>query len=294
MSLKNPKKILITGASGFLGYHLLRVAHLAGYEVYGIAHEGVITYEHSTTLHVDLSNYIAMGDILDQIEPDVVIHAAALADASQCQANPERSYSLNVEMAENIAGICSDYLIPMVFTSTDLVFDGKQGNYKEEDAINPLMVYGEHKALAEQKVLNIHPKALVARCPLMFGNLTASDRNYFYNFVNGLKQGKGANLFTDEYRSIASAYDVAAGIIQLCERATGILHIAGPEPISRYDFGVMVADVFEFNKDLLNATSQAAMTTAAPRPADVSLDINKALSLGYKPLSCRDALEKIQ
>ena len=286
-----PKKILITGASGFLGYHLLRVAHQAGYTVYGIANKWVIQFEHSTNLNVDLSNYIAMGDVLDQLEPDIVIHAAALADSSLCQANPSLSYTMNVEMAENIAGICSDYLIPMVFTSTDLVFDGKRGNYKEDDTTNPIMVYGEHKALAEQKVLNIHPKALVARCPLMFGDLAASDRNYFYNFVKTLKEGKTANLFTDEYRSIASAYDIASGIIHLCERVTGIIHIAGQSRISRYDFGVLVADSFGFDKGLLNATTQATM--AAPRPADVSLNIDKALSLGYKPLSYTEALEKL-
>ena len=286
-----PKKILITGASGFLGYHLLRVAHQAGYEVYGIAHKGTIAFEHSTNLYIDLSNYIAMGDVLDQLEPDVVIHAAALADASQCQANPALSYTINVEMAENIAGICSDYMIPMVFTSTDLVFDGMHGNYKEDDTTNPLMTYGEHKAIAEQKVLNIHPKALVVRCPLMFGELEASERNYFYHFVKGLREGNKANLFTDEYRSIASAYDIAAGIIQLCEKVTGILHIAGRERISRYDFGILVTQVFSLDKGLLNATTQSTMAT--PRPADVSLNIDKALSLGYTPIYCKDGLSNL-
>ena len=122
------KKILITGASGFLGYHLLRSAYSKGYEVYGLYNSGVISFEQSTNLQVDLRNYIDMGNVIDDIEPDVVIHSAALTDANLCQSNKELSYELNVEVTRNLAGICCDYQVPFVFTSTDLVFDWTKGN----------------------------------------------------------------------------------------------------------------------------------------------------------------------
>lgn len=287
------KKILITGASGFLGYHLLRIATGLGYEVFGLYHNGAVLFDKSINLQVDLRNYIDMGNIIDDIEPDVVIHAAALADANLCQTNRELSHQINVEATANIAGICCDYQVPFAFTSTDMVFDGTKGNYSEEDEPNPLMVYGEHKLEAEQEVTRIYPQALIARCPLMFGSLEASSKNYFANFIKALQAGSKANLFTDEYRSICGAVSVAKGILHLCEEVSGIVHVAGAERVSRYEFGQGVAAVFGFDRSLLNAMSQKEVQMAAPRPADVSLNISKAVSLGYDPTLYKDELRLI-
>jgi dTDP-4-dehydrorhamnose reductase len=291
--MENKKKILITGASGFLGYHLLRSSYLKGFDVFGLYYSGVITFEHSTNLQIDLRSYIDMGNMIDDIEPDVVIHTAALADGNLCQSNKELSYELNVDVTRNLAGICSDYQVPFVFTSTDLVFDGTKGLYNEGDQPNPLMVYGEHKLLAEEEVTRIYPEALIARCPLMFGSPEASTKTYFSQFLRSLKDGKPSNLFHDEYRSICGAKSVAEGILHLSEEVSGIVHVAGSDRVSRYDFGLAAADVFGFDKDLLHIVSQKDIKMSAPRPADVSLDIGKAISLGYKPLDYREELRLI-
>jgi len=284
------KKILITGASGFLGYHLLRMAHARGLEVYGLYHSGHISFDQSTNLEVDLRNYIDMGNIIDDIEPDVVIHAAALADGNLCQDNKDLSYELNVEVTRNLAGICSDFQIPFVFTSTDLVFDGRKGGYTEEDVPDPLMVYGEHKLLAEHEVERVYPSGLIVRCPLMFGQPEASARNYFSLFLQSLREGKASKLFRDEYRSICGARSVAEGILLVCEEVSGLLHIAGNARVSRYEFGEAIAEVFGLDQSLLQSCSQQDVQMAAPRPADVSLNIDKALSLGYAPLTYREEL----
>ena len=287
------KKILITGASGFLGYHLLRSAYAKGFEVYGLYNSGAISFAQSTNLQVDLRNYIDMGNMIDDIEPDVVIHAAALADGNLCQANKELSYELNVEVTSNLAGICCDYQVPFVFTSTDLVFDGKKGNYTEEDQPNPLMVYGEHKFLAEQEVERVYPSGLIVRCPLMFGAVEASTKNYFSTFLQGLREGKAGKLFYDEYRSVCGGKSVAEGILHICEEASGLVHIAGPERVSRYDLGIAIADAFGLNRELIQSASQKDIQMTAPRPADVSLNIQKALALGYSPLGYQEELRQI-
>jgi dTDP-4-dehydrorhamnose reductase len=287
------KKILITGASGFLGYHLLRSSYAKDFEVFGLYNSGTISFDESTNLQLDLRNYIDMGNIIDDIEPDIVIHAAALTDANLCQMDKELSYELNVEVTRNLAGICCDYQVPFVFTSTDLVFDGTRGNYSEEDTPNPLMVYGEHKLLAEREVERIYPSALIARCPLMFGALEASNKNYFSNFVKGLRDSKSSKLFDDEFRSVCGGKSIAEGLLHLCEEVSGIVHLAGPDRVSRYDFGVAIADEFHLDKNLLESCSQKDVQLAAPRPADVSLNIQKAVSLGYSPLNYQVELKQI-
>ncbi len=286
------KKIILTGASGFLGYHLMRIA-AKDLEVYGIWNTKPINFTDAVQVNCDITNYIELGNIIDDIEPDATIHAAAISDSNFCQLNKELSYAVNVEATKNIAGICSDYSIPMAFTSTDLVFDGTQGMYTETDHKNPLNIYGEQKALAEEEVLRIYPNATVFRLPLMFGLREASERSYMQQFITQIKRGEKAKLFNDEYRSVCGACSISEGILKLMWHNSGIIHLAGPDRLSRYNFGKEVVKAFKLDETLLDSCSQKDVKMAAPRPADVSLDISKALSLGFAPLSVSNELNLI-
>lgn len=285
------KKLIITGASGFLGYHLARVA-AKDWEVYSITNSRVLDFEDAVDINCDIRNYIELGNIIDDIEPDAIIHTAAISDANFCEHNEELSYQVNVEATKNLAGICCDYQIPFAFTSTDLVFDGKQGMYKEEDEKNPLSIYGEQKAVAEEEVLRIYPEATVFRLPLMFGEPEASAANYLQKFIVQIQKGEKAFLFHDEYRSVCGARSIAEGILKLIYE-TGIIHLAGKEKLSRYDFGLKACYAFGLDTSLLHSCSQKDVKMAAPRPADVSLDISKAVSLSYAPLSVDEELNLI-
>lgn len=286
------KKLLLTGASGFLGYHLLRVA-ATDWEVYGITHSNSFDFNKVVAVNCDITNYIELGNFIDDIEPDAIIHTAAISDANYCQQNKEQSYEVNVEATKNLAGICSDYNIPFAFTSTDLVFDGKNGMYTEEDAKNPLNAYGEQKAKAEDEVLRIYPNATVFRLPLMFGYPAASNGNYLNKFLQDIKGGKTATLFTDEYRSVCGAKSIAKGLLHLLGKTSGIVHLAGPQRLSRYEFGIEAVKAFRLPVESIKAGSQKDIKMAAPRPADVSLDISKALTLGYSPLTVAEELKAI-
>lgn len=285
------KKLIITGASGFLGYHLLRVASV-DWEVYGITHSKGFDFKNAVAINCDIRNYIELGNFIDDVEPDAIMHAAAIADANFCEQNKELSYEVNVEAAKNLAGICCDFHIPFAFASTDLVFDGRQRMYKEEDAKNPLSVYGEHKAVAEDELLRIYPEATVFRLPLMFGEPVASTSNYLQKFISQIKNGDKASLFNDEYRSVCGAKSIAEGMLKLMNK-TGIIHLAGKEKLSRYEFGLKAANAFGLNESLLHSCSQKEVKMAAPRPADVSLDISKAVSLGFAPLTVEEELKLI-
>lgn len=283
------KKLLVTGAAGFLAHHLLRKA-VSDYEVYGIYHTKNVKLPDVTFLSCDLTNYIDIGNLVDDIEPDAIIHTAAISDANYCQQNREESFAINVQAAENLAGICCDLNIPFVFTSTDLVFDGKKGDYKEEDPKNPLSAYGEQKAQAEELIGNIYEPSLILRLPLMFGYPQTSNGNYLQKFITQVKKGETVKLFTDEYRSVGGALSIADGILKFLFQQHGILHLAGGQRLSRYEFGMKAAEAFGLSKDLIQAGSQKDVKMAAQRPADVSLNISKALALGYTPLSVADEL----
>jgi dTDP-4-dehydrorhamnose reductase len=204
----------------------------------------------------------------------------------------ELSYAVNVEATKNIAGICSDYRIPLAFTSTDLVFDGLKGNYSEEDEKNPVSEYGNQKAIAEEEVLKIYPEATVFRLPLMFGHPQASTSNYLQKFITQLQNEEEVNLFTDEFRSVCGAKSISAGILQLIGHS-GIIHLAGTERLSRYEFGLKAATAFQLPISLVQPCLQKEMKMAAPRPPDVSLNITKALNLGYNPLQVDEELKMI-
>ena len=192
--------------------------------------------------------------------------------------------------------------------------------YREDDEKNPLSVYGEQKSMAEEEVLKIYGEAIVFRLPLMFGNPAASASNYLQKFMAQIKNAETVKLFHDEYRSMGGAKSIAEGILHFLnchpERSegtcitgeeeykmfrsaqhdnpfNGILHLAGKEKLSRYQFGQKAAATFDLEESLLLSCSQKNVKMAAPRPADVSLDISKALRLGFAPLTVADELKLI-
>jgi dTDP-4-dehydrorhamnose reductase len=286
------KKILITGASGFLGYHLLKEA-CGKYEVYGLTHQNSCSFDCKLSIPCDITNYIELGNLIDDIEPDLIIHAAALADLGFCEANREKSYSVNIEATANLAGIASDLKVPFVFTSTDMVFDGERGLYTEEDDVNPINIYGEHKAIAEQKVLSLYPESLIVRLPLMFGSIAAAGNNFLSKVIQQNKSGEETKLFTDEYRSVCGAHSIAKGILELAGRSNGVIHLAGKERLSRYEFGIRATETLGLSESLIIPCSQQDVVFSYKRPKDVSMKIEKALSFGYSPMALDEDLRMI-
>ncbi|MDM9384466.1 NAD(P)-dependent oxidoreductase [Chlorogloeopsis sp. ULAP01] len=286
------QKLLITGASGFLGWHLCQLAK-QNWEVYGTYFSHPIEIPNVNMLKVNLTNFQELKQIFSEIQPQAVIHTAALSQPNYCQSYPKQSHAINVTASGNIAGLCADYLIPCVFTSTDLVFDGLNAPYKETDSVSPVNLYGEQKVIAEQEMLVRYPKAAVCRMPLMFGAATPTATSFMQPFIQTLQQGKELNLFIDEFRTPVSGTTAAKGLLLALEKVNGLIHLGGKERISRYDFGRLLVEVFQLPLAGLKAGYQKDVKMAAPRPSDVSLDSSKAFELGYQPLSLQQELEAI-
>ncbi|MBD2694808.1 SDR family oxidoreductase [Anabaena catenula] len=286
------QKLLITGASGFLGWHLCQLAQQE-WEVYGTYHTQILAIPDIKIVKVNLTDFQELKGIFNDIKPDAVIHTAAQSQPNYCQLHPQESHTINVTTSCQIAGLCADNSLPLAFTSTDLVFDGLKAPYKEIDQVSPVNIYGEQKVQAEVGILKLYPQAAICRMPLMFGKETPTAKSFIQQFIQILQDGKELSLFIDEFRTPVSANTAAKGLLLALEKVNGIIHLGGKERISRYDFGKILVEVLQLPSDKLKSCLQADVKMAAPRPKDVSLDSSKAFALGYQPLSVREELENL-
>jgi dTDP-4-dehydrorhamnose reductase len=292
VNCQNMQKILITGASGFLGWNLCQIAR-KDWEVYGTYHQQQIEIADVKLSQLDLTNVDLVRAKIDRIKPDAIVHTAAAAQPNFCQSNPEISDRINVVASKLLAEICAKLQIPFVFTSTDLVFDGTQAPYRETDPVSPINLYGTQKATAEREILSVYPQATICRMPLMFGIAPSTATSFIQPWLTSLQSQQKLQLFVDEFRTPVSATTAAQGLLMALRKSPGMLHLGGKERISRYDFGCLLAEVFEFDRDLISSIYQKDLQMAAPRAADVSLDSRKAIELGYILPSLRVELESI-
>lgn len=287
-------KILVTGATGFLGSHLmnnLSIPALADIPVVGMYHTHKPPKNKHSYRQCDITNEQQLLRTLKEEKPDIIVHLAAMSDASFCQHNPQESEQMNVAVTRYLVEYSRSEEVGLLFASSDLVFDGTKGNYQEADAVNPLMRYGEQKAKAEELVLSLGGLSMVCRLSMMYGAVQPHHSNFTAHMIRQLRAGKEIELFTDEYRSVASASTVASALLLLCHSPhSGICHVAGPDRLSRYEFGCIVADKLGLDKSLIHPGLSASLHTAVKRPLDVSMNCGLLKShIGVQLLSAHEA-----
>lgn len=286
------QKLLVTGASGFLGWNLCQIA-AADWKVYGTSFSKTIVIPGTTMLAIDLTDFEALKRLFQDVQPNAVIHLAAQSSPNVCETQPEASYRLNVTAAAQIAALCADRNLPYAFASSEMVFDGLKAPYKEDDRVSPINRYGEQKALAEVEMLDRYPKTAVCRMPLMFGAAPPTASSFIQPFIHALKTGQELKLFTDEFRTPVSGTTAAKGLLLALKTVHGRLHLGGKERVSRYEFGCSMAAILSLPKERMIACRQQDVPMAAKRPPDLSLDSAKAFGLGYAPRSLYAELEAL-
>ena len=286
------KTILITGASGFLGWSLCRFARET-YSVCGTYHQHPPHAPGIPYRKIDLNCLQDVKELFADVQPEAVIHAAAATQPNFCQSHPVESFAVNVTASGNLAGLASDRDIPFVFVSTDLVFDGKTPPYSEASPPNPVNRYGEQKAQAEEKVRLRYPDAVICRLPLLYGFPGNAGPNFSVEMIRSLQAGKKLRLFHDEFRTPADTDSAARGLLLALDLTEPVLHLGGPRSVSRYEMGEELRQILNAPPALIQSISQQEMPMSAPRPKDVSLDSRKAFGLGYRPLDIRDGFRQI-
>lgn len=262
----------ITGAAGLIGHHLLHSPHLPASRW-----KPRPLYRHE----LDLLDFPSVDRLLQREKPALIIHCAALSRSPDCQEQPALAHRINCDATAHLAALAHD--IPFVFFSSDLVFDGRRGAYRETDAPNPLSVYGETKAEAEHLVLR-NPRHTVVRTSLNAGSSPSGNRSLNEEMLAAWRQGRTLRLFTDEFRCPIPAAGTARAVWELANLdARGLFHVAGAERLSRWEIGLIVAQTAPDVPPLMEPASLTEYT-GAPRPADTSLDCSRAQALLSFPL----------
>jgi dTDP-4-dehydrorhamnose reductase len=229
-----------------------------------------------TRARLDLIDFNAIRRLFFEDKPQAIIHCAALTKTPACQQNPALARTLNVEVTEMLADLAAE--IPFVFFSTDLVFDGRKGNYLETDPVSPLNVYAETKAAAEQLVLR-NPRHTVLRTSLNFGDSPTGDRSFGEELRLAWRTGKSLRLFTDEFRCpIAAAVTAEAVWSLLALNRPGLYHLAGSERLSRWQIGQLLAARWPQLNPLLESASLREYQ-GPPRSPDTSLNCARLQAL---------------
>jgi len=282
-------KVLLIGCSGLLGKKLHSTLSENGFNVYASFHQNSISDKNCFPL--DITQKDDVENIIKTPHPDVVVHAAAYSNVDDCETNKHTAYDINVQGTKNIAHTTEQMNAKLVYISTDYVFDGKTGSYKEGDTTNPINYYGQTKLEGEDAVKSICSHYIICRTSVIYG---ANKSNFATWAIDQLKNGITINIVTDQFVSPTLNSDLSEQIIALINNdEQGIFHTAGFERISRYDFCGNVADVFDLDEKLINPISMNEMKWVAQRPVDSSLDVSKIAKI-KKPYIVKEALRRLQ
>jgi dTDP-4-dehydrorhamnose reductase len=288
-------KLLITGASGLYGSKLAQLATGMNHTVYSGYSQDQPRY--GTALQFDVSNRKHVEAAFEKATPEAVVHAASLTDVDKCEVSRELAWKINVEGTRNVAEMAKRHRASLVCVSTDYVFNGEKGQYRETDVPEPVNYYGVTKLQAEELVKGTVEEYCIARPSVIYGASPAAGKvNFALWLLDKLRRKEQAKIVTDQVISPTLNTSLARMTLELAERRlTGIYHVSGATRTSRFEFAKSIAQTFRLDANLLVPVTSAEMPWAAKRPRDSSLDTSKAQqTLRNKPLQMREALEHLK
>ncbi|HMO61543.1 MAG TPA: SDR family oxidoreductase [Ferruginibacter sp.] len=293
-------KILITGSNGLLGQHLVHL--LLQHTSYQVIATGKgparFSFAASAALYqyveLDITDAVAVHRVIQQYTPNIIIHAAAMTQPDPCELHPVQCWNINVTATRFLISAATAAKAYFIYVSTDFVFSGEAGPYKEEDATGPVNYYGSSKLAAEKAVMESDLHWAVVRTVLVYGNILAGNRSNIITWVKeNLENNRPIKVVNDQWRTPTYVKDLAKGILLLFQKkAAGIYHISGGELMRPYDMAVAVADYLQLDKTLMTEVNASTFTQPAMRPLKTGFIIDKAVSkLGYQPTSFTTALK---
>lgn len=280
-------KILITGGSGLLAMNWA----LAVRDKYAITlckHQREVQLKNVNTSFLNIESTDDIRRMLDDLQPEFVVHTAGLTSVEKCESQPERAKYMNVQLAKNVAEACTKTQVPLVHISTDHLFRGNQSLIDEEEELSPINVYAKTKAEAEYQVLGSCLNALLVRTNF-YGWGTSYRKSFSDLVLNTLRANKEVTLFKDVYYTPILIEELAMVIHELVAiKAKGIFNVVGDDRVSKYEFGMKLAEVFSIDASLIKAGSIVENQSLVSRPHDMSLSNKKVSSFLNKKIGGLD------
>ena len=269
---------LLTGAEGLLGQHLIHYPEIIP----------------TTRATMDITDPLAVADVIARTKPSAIIHAAAMTQVDPCELDPASCRRVNIEATERLAQHAARIGARFIFLSTDFIFDGLAGPYREDDTPNPLSVYGRSKWEAEECVRAVpNLDWTIVRTVLVYGPVFRGTRSNIISWVrSSLEAGKPIQVVFDQWRTPTFVGDLARGIHAIITRgATGIYHISGRDFLTPYDMAIRTARLLSLDESLISKVDASTFTQPGRRPARTGFVIDKAIrDLDYNPISFEEGI----
>lgn len=284
-------KYLVTGSSGLIGNQLVKNLEDSGHDVFSCYYNMKPTY--GIPVNLNLSKLEDIPKIITKIQPEIIIHLAALTDVEKCESDKDLADLINGKSTEIISNEAEHLGCYLIYLSTDYVFDGKKGNYVETDFTNPLNHYGKSKLFGEKAVEQNNSTWCIIRTSTPFG--IHPDKKSFPIWVyENLKKNNKINVVDDQFTSPTYVSNLCNIIFEISvKKLEGYFHVSGSTRISRFEFAKKIAKKLNLDLSLLNPVSVNSMPWKAKRPLDSSLNVSKIISsLNPKPLPIEDSLEQ--
>lgn len=290
--------ILITGANGFLGYYLTKNLLQKEYRVIAtgkgdcrLPFNGQKGFEYC---EMDITDPFAVHDVFEKYEPAIVVHAGAMSKPDECEQEQWKAYIINTEGTVTMLINAAEQKSFFVFVSTDFVFDGETGMYKEDDKPSPINFYGKTKLEAEEVVKEYEYEWAIVRTVLVYGKPVSGRSNILTIVKEKLEKGEEYKVVDDQVRTPTYIEDLTDGIVAIVEKkATGIYHLSGKDVLTPYQMAVKAANHLGLNASLIKKVTVADFSQPAKRPPKTGFVIDKAIKeLNYSPLFFEEGLKK--
>ena len=271
-------KLLVLGGSGLVGSSFINTSK-TDYDIIFSYNTNKIKIPNTQSFQIDLLDDNKIEKIIENYNPDVVIHTIAHSSVDLCETDHNVADILHVDMTKKIANTCASINSKLIFLSTDAVFEGQLNKkYCENDIPNPINYYGKTKLEAEKIVLNASINNVVLRTSVIYG---FHKKSRFTNWIlDYLKDGKSVDPFSDQFNTPTLIDDLVQVILKIIDKdISGLYHATGKTCLNRYQFAILLAEKFSYDPSLIHSVTKLEKKQNAPRPISTCLDSTKLENL---------------
>ncbi|MDO6675818.1 SDR family oxidoreductase [Tenacibaculum sp. 1_MG-2023] len=294
------KKVVITGSNGLLGQTLvnLLLEEKERYQTIGFSRgENRSDRSDFNYVSIDVTDEVLLYKKLSEYKPDVIVNTAAMTNVDECEINKEACDKLNIDVVQYLKNYSEENNAHLIHISTDFIFDGKNGPYKETDKPNPLSYYGLSKLKSEETLIQSKIDYTILRTILVYGKVYDMSRSNIVLWVKKmLEDRKEITIVDDQFRMPTYVEDLALACkLSIDKKAMGVFNISSKKMLSIYEIAQQIAEVFMLDKSLIKSISTEELNQRAKRPATTGFDLEKVKKyLGLAPKSFQEDLQKFK